>query len=216
MTPQRWGALASFLLALAFLAAPSILFDGCDTVWPTGYDLADLLYGPVWAASLVTVVFELRERIGESASRRMTLALLAATLSAGMIVAAAIFRSTNRHYHLRHPELSLQHSSFVLLEWTTRVEGMIATGRHFLGWSLVLLGSAGWTSRRLPRLLCLAYFAAGTASLFAYARPGPIDDFNGAPLAAVICIWQGIVLWKAETAAVSTLSGGTSDPPGEG
>jgi hypothetical protein len=168
MTPQRWGALASFLLALAFLAAPSIyLFDGLrDTVWPTGYDLADLLYGPVWAASLVTVVFELRERIGESASRRMTLALLAATLSAGMIVAAAIFRSTNRHYHLRHPELSLQHSSFVLLEWTTRVEGMIATGRHFLGWSLVLLGSAGWTSRRLPRLLCL-HISAG-ASLFAY------------------------------------------------
>jgi hypothetical protein len=205
MTPQRWGGLASFLLALAFFAAPLIyLFDGLrDTVWPTAYDLADLLYGPVWAASLVTVVFELRERIGERAPQRMSLALLAATLSAGMIVAAAMFRSTNRHYHLRHPELSLQHSSTVLLEWTTRVEGVIAAGRHFLGWSLVLLGSAGWTSRRLPRLLCLVYFVVGTESLFVYARPDTIDDVTIAPLAAAIFIWQGILLWKAEPGATS-------------
>jgi hypothetical protein len=47
-----------------------------DPLGPFTCDLADFLYGPVWAASLVTLVFALRERIGGEASRRMSLALM--------------------------------------------------------------------------------------------------------------------------------------------
>ena len=66
MTIQKWGGLASFLLAAAFVVAPFIYLVGNlrDAFGPFTYALADFLYGPVWAASLVTAVFALRERIG--------------------------------------------------------------------------------------------------------------------------------------------------------
>ena len=78
MTVNKWGALASFLLGVSFVVAPYIYLTGNlqDANGPFMYGLADFLYGPVWAASLVTAVYALRERIGEHASRWMLLALL--------------------------------------------------------------------------------------------------------------------------------------------
>ena len=198
VTIQKWGGFASFLLAVAFIVAPLIYLTGNlrDAVGPMAYALADFLYGPVWAASLVTAVFALRERIGERAPRRMTLALLAALIAAGAMVGVACIRSANRHYHVIHPELNLEMSTTVLVVWTTLVAGVTATGWHFLGWALVLVGSAGWTSRRLPHVLSVLYLAAGTASLFVYLLPDM--EANVVALGVVVSIWQGILLWKAE------------------
>ena len=158
---MKWGGLASFLLAVAFIVAPLIYLMGNlrDAMGPLAYALADFLYGPVWAASLVTAVFALRERMGEYAPRRMNLALLATLLAAGAMVTVACIRAANRHYHIIHPELHLENSSTVLIVWATLVAGVTGAGWHFLGWSLVLLGSAGWTSRRLPRRIERAVFA---------------------------------------------------------
>ena len=196
VTIQKWGGLASFLLAVAFVVPSLIYLMGNlrDALGPVTYNLADFLYGPVWAASLVAAVYALRERIGEHAPRRMNLALLAALLSAGAMVSVACIRSANRHYHLIHPELHLEMSSTVLIVWTTAVAGMIATGWHFLGWALVLLGSVGWTTGRLPRVLCVLYLLGGIWSLFEYLLP----DFeaNAALLGVVVSICQGIVLWR--------------------
>jgi len=211
-TAMKWGGLASFLLAATFIIAPLIYFLGNlrDALGPLSYDLADFLYGPVWAASLVTAVFTLRERMGEYAPRRMSLALLAALLAAGATVAVACIRSANRHYHLIHPELNLETSSTVLIVWTTLVAGMTSTAWHFLGWVLVLIGSAGWTSRRLPRLLSMLYLVAGTLSLFVYLLPG--SEMNAAAVGVVVSIWQGILLWKAETGRTQTAGISTSQP----
>ena len=195
---MKWGGLASFLMAVTFIVAPLIYFTGNlrDAMGPLSYDVADFLYGPVWAASLVTAVFTLRERMGEYAPRRMSLALLAALLAAGATVAVACIRASNRHYHLIHPELNLEMSTPVLVVWTTLVAGMTATAWHFLGWALVLIGSAGWTSRRLPRLLSVMYLVAGTSSLFVYLVPN--SEMNAAMFGVMVSIWQGILLWKAE------------------
>jgi hypothetical protein len=194
---QKWGGIASFLLVVAFFVAPWIYLTGNlqDPFGPYAYDLADFLSGPVWGASLVTAVFALRERIGERAPRRMHLSLLTAVLAAGAMVAVACIRSANRHYHIMHPDLHLEASSTVLVVWTTLVAGMTGTGLHFLGWSLVLLGSAGWTTRSLPRVLCVLYLVAGIASLFVYLFP----DQEGLVvlLGIVWAFWQGIVLWIA-------------------
>jgi len=194
----KWGGFASFLLAITFIVAPLIYFTGNlrDAMGPLSYDLADFLYGPVWSASLVTAVFILRERMGEYAPRRMSLALLAALLAAGATVAVACIRASNRHYHLLHPELHLEMSSDVLVVWTTLVAGMAATAWHFLGWALVLIGSAGWTSRLLPRLLSSLYLLGGVTSLFVYRLPA--NEGMVMLLGAVISIWQGILLWKGE------------------
>ena len=194
---MKWGGLASILLAVTFIVAPLIYFTGNlrDAMGAFSYDVADFLYGPVWAASLVTVVFTLRERMGEYAPRRMSLALLAAVLAAGATVAVACIRSANRHYHLIHPELNLEESSTVLIVWTTLVAGMTSTAWHFLGWVMVLIGSAGWTSQRLPRLLSLLYLVGGIVSMFVYLLP---DSQLAAMLGVVVSIWQGILLWKAE------------------
>ncbi|MFZ5818661.1 MAG: hypothetical protein ACOYYJ_02065, partial [Chloroflexota bacterium] len=72
MTINKWGGLASFLLTASFVFAPLIYLTGNlrDAVGVFTYDLADFLYGPILSASIVTLVYVLRERIGARASRR--------------------------------------------------------------------------------------------------------------------------------------------------
>jgi hypothetical protein len=199
MTINKWGGLASFLIAASFIVAPLIYLTGNlrDTIGVFTYDLADFLYGPILSASLVTVIYVLRERIGENAFRRMDLALLAAVLSAVGMAAIAFIRASNRHYHLLHPELNLENSTTVLIVWTTLVAGMSSLGFHFLGWTFVLLGSAGWTSRLFPRVLNVLYFLAGIAGLFVYL----FQELEGLVLllGTIIGIWQGILLLKYDT-----------------
>jgi hypothetical protein len=181
---------------VSFVVAPLIYLTGNlgDALGIFAYNLADFLYGPILSASLIVVTYVLRERIGESAFRRMDLALVAAILSAVGMAAVAFIRASNRHYHLTHPDLNLEDSITVLLVWTTIVAGVNALGFHFLGWAFVLLGSASWTSRLFPRLLNGFYFLAGGSSLFVYLFP----DIEGLVLSlgAVIGVWQGILLWK--------------------
>jgi hypothetical protein len=45
----------------------------------------------------------------------MALALMAAILAAGVMIAVACIRSANCQYHLMHPELHLENSSTVLI-----------------------------------------------------------------------------------------------------
>ena len=196
MTISKWAGVASFLLAVSFVVAPLIYLTGNlrDSIGIFTYDLADFLYGPVVSASLITVIYVLRERIGESAFRRMDLALLAAVLSAVGMAAVAFIRASNRHYHLIHPELNLENSATVLIVWTTLVAGVSAIGFHFLGWTFVLLGSASWTSHIFPRLLNILYFLAGVSSLFVYLFP-ELEGFV-LLLGTIIGVWQGILLWK--------------------
>ncbi len=199
MTINKWGGLASFLLAVSFIVAPLIYLIGNlqDAIGVFIYDLADFLYGPILSASLITLIYVLRERIGESAFRRMDLALLASVLSAVGMAAVAFIRASNRHYHLIHPELNLENSTTVLIVWTTLVAGVSAIGFHFLGWMFVLLGSASWTSHLFPRLLNVFYFLAGVSSWFVYL----FSELEGFVLllGTIICIWQGILLWKHDT-----------------
>lgn len=210
-TILRFAALTgSILLAVAFIAAPLIYLVGNlrDAKGPFAYAVADFLYGPVWAASLVSVVFVLREGIGEKAPRRVSLARLAAVFAAGTMLLVACIRSANRNYHLMHPELHLEDSSTVLIVWTTLVSGLTGSGWQFLGWALVLIGSAGWTSRQLPRLLSLLYITAGVTSLFVYLLP--VNEVLAIIMGVVISIWQGILLWKAgseETQPPETITG---------
>jgi hypothetical protein len=198
MTINKWGGLASFLLAVSFVVAPFIYLTGNlrDAFGVFAYDLADFLYGPILSASLVTVIYVLRERIGESAFRRIDLALLASVLAALGMAGVAFIRASNRHYHLTHPDLNLENSTTVLIVWETLVAGVTAIGFHFLGWTFVLLGSASWTSRFFPRLLNGLYFLAGVSSLFVYLLP----DLAGFVLllGTIISIWQGILLWKLD------------------
>jgi hypothetical protein len=196
MTINKWGGLAAFLLPLSFIVAPLIYLTG-NLREPLGvfaYDLADFLSGPLLAASLVTVTYVLRERLGAQAARRMDLALLAAVLTAVGLAAVAFLRASNRHYHLSHPELDLENSTTVLIIWTTLVAGVNALGFHFLGWTFVLLGSAGWTSRSWPRWLTVVYLLTGVAALFVYLFPG-LEGFvllSG----TLIGLGQGLWLWK--------------------
>jgi hypothetical protein len=198
MTINKWGGLASFLVAISFVAAPFIYLTGNlrDTLGVFTYDLADFLYGPILSASLIVVTYVLRERIGGSAVRRMNLALVAAALSAVGMAAVAFIRASNRHYHLVHPELNLEDSTTVLIVWTTLVAGANAVGFHFLGWVFVLLGSAGWTTHLFPRLLNGFYILAGVASLFVYLFP----DLEGLALllGTIISVWQGILQWNPD------------------
>jgi hypothetical protein len=194
--PRSAALISSILLAVAFIVAPAIYLFGNlrDATGPFAYAVADFLYGPVWAASLVALVFMVRERIGARAPRRMSLALMATILAAGAMIAVACIRSANRHYHLDHPELHLENSQTVLIVWATLVAGVTGAGWHFLGWALLLIGSAGWTSRQLPPPLTVLYLVGGVVSLFVYLLPD-LEGLAGM-LGIVISIWQGFLLWK--------------------
>jgi hypothetical protein len=196
ITMQKWGGFASFLLVVSFIIAPLIYLTGNlrDALGPATYALADFLYGPVWAASLITALYALRERIGERAPKRMSTALLAAVLAAGTMVLVACIRSSNRTYHLIHPEQHLEMSSMVLIVWNTILQGVTAAGWHFLGWALVLVGSATWTTQSLPRVLSILYLAGGFVSLFVYLFP-KLEPIAIA-LGVIWAVWQGILLWK--------------------
>jgi hypothetical protein len=192
---------SSILLAVSFILAPMIYLVGNlrDAMGPFTYNLADFLYGPVWAASLISIVFVLRERIGEYAPRRMSLALWAAILAAATMILIACVRSANRQYHLLHPELHLEESTTVLIVWGTLLTGLTGAGWHFLGWALTLVGSAGWTSRQLPRLLSGLYMATGITAWFVYLLP--VNEGLATLLGVIVIIWQGILLWKVEPQA---------------
>ena len=84
------------------------------------------------------------------------------------------------------------------LEPRTRLfpAGVSAAGFHFLGWSLVLIGSAGWTTRLLPRALSVLYLLAGIASMFVYLIPE--NEGLVAMLGLMISLWQGIYLLRAD------------------
>lgn len=208
MTLYKWGGLASLLLAVSFIVAPLIYLMGNlrDAMGRFGYDLADFLYGPVLSASLVTVTYVLRERIGGRAARRMDLALLSALLAAAGVAAVAFIRASNRHYHLMHPELNLENSQTILIVWTTLVAGVSALGFHFMGWTFLLVGLAGWTSNLYPRLLSVLYLLAGISGLFVYLFP--VLEGNVLLLGMITGIWQGILLWNA--APVEAQAPGTS------
>jgi hypothetical protein len=212
VTIQKWGGIASFLMAVSFVVAPTIYLTGNlrHALGPFNYALADFLYGPVWAAGLVTSVLALRERMGERAPHRMALALLVALVAAAAMVGVDCIRSSNRHYHMIHTELNLEDSTTVLVVWTTLVTGVNAIGWHFLGWVQLLVGSVGWTSRRLPRVLSVLYLVAGTVALFVYLQPD-IED-SARVLGVAACIWQGILLWKAEPRETGAPDIGASQP----
>ncbi|HEY7506224.1 MAG TPA: hypothetical protein VH621_01335, partial [Nitrososphaera sp.] len=103
-----------------------------------------------------------------------------------------------------HPELHLENSSTVLIVWTTLVAGVTGAGWHFLGWALLLIGSAGWTSGQLPRVLSVLYLVGGTVSLFVYLLP-EMEGLAGM-FGIVISLWQGSLLWRFGAAA--------TQPPG--
>jgi hypothetical protein len=212
MPMHKWAGIASFLLVGAFIVAPLIYLTGDlrAAFGPVSYDLADLFYGPVWAASLATVMVVLREHIGDRAPRRMSLAQLATVLAAGAMVLVACIRSANRHYHIMHPELQLESSTSVLVVWTTLIAGITGAGWHFLGWALLLVGSAGWASRRLPRGLCLLLLIGGAASLFVYLFP--VLEGIAATLGLLWAVWLGIHLWRLAPAGKPILGKGDGLP----
>lgn len=196
MTIQRWGGLASFLLAPALVVPQWIYLTGNLRAagGPQAYALADFLAGPACAACMVVALVALRERLAEHAPRRMGLALLIGTLGAALLVAAALFRSANRSSLSADPALPDALAATLLTAWGTIVAGVIATGWHGLGWALLLAGWAGWASRRLPRALSGLYLAAGALALFGYLLPEL--EPGAALLGLVVSLWQGVVLWS--------------------
>jgi hypothetical protein len=126
------------------------------------------------------------------------------------MITVACIRSANRHYHLTHPELHLEDAQTVLIVWTTLVAGVTGAAWHFLGWSLLLIGSAGWTSGQLPRVLSVLYLVAGAVSLFVYLLP----DMEGLAgmLVIVISIWQGLLLWKSGSMETQVPESNASQP----
>ncbi len=209
---KRLGSIASFAQAIIFLIVPVIYFvivpaatglTGSDFSDPFKlrsvlanpvFDFGDFFLGPLWAASLVISLLAMREHFEDTAPRRMQLAIIASSLSAALFVAGGVVQTTGRHYISMNPELDATVFESIFRSLSMIVPGLTSAGRHFLGWTLILLGSAGWTTHRLPRTLCIIYFIGAFLALFAYLSPG-IGEAILLP-GVIWNVWQGILLWR--------------------
>jgi hypothetical protein len=195
-------------MAVCFIVGPFIYISGdIRPLLLSSYDIADLLYGPLWAASLISVVLVLREQIGQRAPRRMTLALIGAALAGVMMVTIAVLRKSNRTFLATYPEEDPAMSRAAFLAWITVAQAIISVGQHFLGWTLLLIASAGWTSRTVPRVLCGILVVAGVQALLVYLSNRL--DVNVMLFGVIWGIWQGIIFLRAKPPEGSA---GTSNP----
>jgi hypothetical protein len=94
--------------------------------------------------------------------------------------------------------------------WGTIVAGVTGAGWHFLGWAFLLIGSAGWTSSQLPRVLSVLYLVGGIVSLFVYLLPD-LEGLAGM-LGIVIGMWTGFLLWRSGSAETQAAGSDASLP----
>lgn len=209
---QKWGSVASFVQAGIFLIAPVIYFvilpNATGLAGPEfndpfklrpvltnpAFDFGDFLFGPLWGASLVLSLAGMREYFGNNAPRRMQLAIIFSCISAALFVAGGVVQTIGRHYISAHPELDNIVFESIFRTLSMVVPGLTSSGRHFLGWTLVIVGSAGWATSTLPRTLCILYFIGALLGLFAYLSPG-IGELILLP-GVIWNVWQGILLWR--------------------
>lgn len=216
---QKSGSIASLVQAVIFLIAPVVYlvvipaatgltaanfsdpFKLRSVLANPAFDFGDFLFGPLWAASLVLSLLGMREYFGDVAPRQMHLLLIVGSLSAALFAAGGIVQTIGRHYISMNPELNASVYESIFRALSMVVPGLTSSGRHFLGWTLILLGTAGWSTRRLPRTLCIIYFVGAVLGLFAYFSPG-IGELILLP-GLIWNIWQGILLWRGESALTS-------------
>lgn len=194
MNPSKWISAAPFGLAVVYLLSRWIYLTGDfrAALGPAAYALADFFYGPLFAAGLVITVWSLIESIEGQAPRRVRLAEGLTLLAAMLFLLTASLRAANRQYHLVHPELELENSIPVLVSWTTLVAGVAGAGWHLLGWTLALLGWAGWSTAGLPRAFCGISLLTAAAALFVYALPNLEDAAGG--FFVIWAVWAGVLI----------------------
>ena len=208
MNTQRWGGAASMVLGIVVVLGPLIYFTNAvrDPLSPFGYAIADLMYGPVLAASLVGSMSVIKEEIGDKASRRMAFALIAASLAALALVTAAIMRSGNRAYFIRYEQdMGKEEYAAIMRTILMTVQGTIRTGHHFIGWSLLLMGSASWNSGLFPRPLIVLALIAGLLNFFTYLLP-EAEELPTVLLTGIWAIWQGVALWRRGSGSMPELA----------
>lgn len=197
MTMSKWAGVLSVASAAALIVPAYVYLTGDlrTALGPWVYGLADLLYGPIWAASLIGSTSVVQARVRGGAPRRISASTAATWLAAAAMVTVACIRSANRQYHVTHPDLHLEDSTTVLVVWATLVAAVIGAGWHFWGWAMALLGTAAWATGRLPRVLSGLYVVAGFLAWFVYVLP----DLEGGVLllACVVSLWQAGYLLSA-------------------
>ena len=197
MNPLRWGAVASFALAVVMIVAPLLYLTSSpnNPEGLLGYRIADLLYGPVLGACFAGSITVIKVYVGQKAPRRMNAALIAAALAALAMVVTAALRSSNRAYFLEH--------NAPMVAGMQVVPSILSAGKFFLGWSMILMGSASWSARTFPRPLAVLAMVAGTLEMLTFTLRDPSES----PTILLTALWaisQGIVLWwKGSSGAAS-------------
>lgn len=194
MNTQKWAAIACVVLPVATTASGLIMVTGpTEPLRLSRYDLAEFLGGPVVAVCLITIMLVLREKIGESAKNRMTVALIAAVLAAAAAITVGMIRTANRQYLAHHTEMNDSAWMAPMITWGTIIIGIQMAGLHFLGWALMLVGWSGWTSQKLPRILCVGYLGVALLAMFAYLNEEGVMLFFSA--STILMVMQGVTLW---------------------
>lgn len=158
------------------------------------FDIADFLFGPIWALAGIIAALGLRDRLHEAAPNRTLLMLIGFVAAGALFTAGGVVQHMGRHIVSRTPIDDPATYEAIFRAHSLVVPGLTASGRVMLGIGLVPLGWAGLATGKLPRVLCWIYLVGGLLSFFAYLIGG-IGELV-AILGIVWNIWQGIVLWR--------------------
>ena len=148
-----------------------------------------LIQNLVVASFSVTVVLgalALRERLQAGAPNRMRVAVIAASVASALFLAAGIIPFRGLPAIVAANDLA----AFRVLEAVT--QGLLTSGIFATGWTLLLWGWAGLSTKGLPTVLNYILLLAGVAALLAFAIP--IFGLLAVVINVVWAFWLGYVL----------------------
>lgn len=192
------GAMALMIVGLVFprlgLVGPSDRLDpakgiNAESTSPVPFFLfnLDLI---LWGVAFVLIILALRDRMQANAPNTMRLALISASLTYGIMLAAGLIGIAGI------PPVVAANDSSAYRALVALWLGLVIAGDHAAGWGILMIGWAALGARSLSRIL--SYFSILVGILFIVefaAKPlMPVSLF----LSVIWGVWLGAVLLRSK------------------
>lgn len=200
---QKAGGYATLVTGVQFAAILVIAFGVLGPLGVTGPDTpADKVLAvaaksptPFLIQNLITMLFSitvvlsalaLRERLQAGAPNRMRIAVIAASVGSALFLASGIISFGGDPPIVAANDLA----AFRILNAVT--QGLLTSAIFATGWTLLLWGWAGLSTKGLPTVLNYILLVSGVVAVLAFVIP--IFGLVGVAINVVWAFWLGYVL----------------------
>ena len=212
MQLRKFGAISAFILTFQFLATLWLLYvawpQGAPVGWaglqqlpdsiatyiaemagrPTPFLLTNL-YNAVFTVPAIVLAVALRQHMA-AAPDRMRLAVIGASIAGGLWLAGGIIPV------VCVPQIMAANDASAFRAVSGVVIGLILAATTAAGFAAVLAGSAGLSTRRLPRLLSWMLIIGGIIEIVEFTVP--VALVLDPALGAIWSFWIGLILLRKD------------------